>query len=268
MQLTNWYQIRPRNAPGVVLAVDFMSGRDEPDLAQFTDRLALPYTTLGTLAPEAVPHGDPTAYVNCWHSEIVANQLQVHAVLGHCASASFAIALTARLTADASAAGTAPPLALLLNPEAVNLRMFHWQFVWAIEPFVSYLPEMTIEKAHDIARRCAESNGPDLGSVGLVLCREFRALISPAFHALDLDETATDEMCERFESYMSYLTAAWRLSSCASSVNLAMFLTTDHDAPDGLAGDMQIFDVPAAELLVSTGVASAAEKVMRLDQGL
>ncbi|HKD97659.1 MAG TPA: hypothetical protein VKB69_08655 [Micromonosporaceae bacterium] len=254
MAYTDWLRIGEGTGPGVIVAIDFESGRPEPGFRDLARRLAVPYGTVQPTPPAIPPFSDGRGYVRAWAAELAGGGVDVAAVFGYCASGSLACSLALELGREGRR-----PHVFLVDPHLANGGMVYYQFLLAVQQF-----ERVLEfGALDAAQRAAHEvcSDPTLSRVTDVLPALYRDIAEQAFEDL-ADDDVLDELCGRFSSYLGFLLAGRSLAYADSTADCLAVFSTEYDPPDGYRGRMQRIGVPHMDLLNAPEVTDAVHQLL------
>ncbi|HUR08574.1 MAG TPA: hypothetical protein VM347_38960 [Nonomuraea sp.] len=207
----------------VVLAIDFdATGRPEARFSDLVANLTTDCAVWETVPPPmATPASrDGAAYVDYWSRRVREEGREVRAVLGYCAGAVYAAALSERLGDRQDA----EPLLLLFDPELVVPQTLLWQFHKVVGFMSSVIPEEEINAAREAGLRAHDSH-PGILELRDALIGVVRKVGEPAFARAGLDAALREELFTAFGSFMWYLAAAggidprerWQLAQAFSS---------------------------------------------------
>lgn len=248
MDLDGWRRLRPGSTPGVILAVDFTLAKVRAqatfdDLARLLPDGPAIWCTDGSGWPATA--GDPAAHLRQWlaHTRALAGLGAVRGVLGFCAGAPLAGALTGALAAGTAQRGQAPPLVLLdpTEPDAQTL----------------------VQTADAAMRTMSAEPGPvppgtgDLGRLATLLTERYAAAAGPVCAAQGVPPAIADQLTRRVGTHLRYL--ALSATAVTGNADAALLvLSRDHEVPARLGGTPHVrLDVGQNELLTASGAARA-----------
>ncbi|MEU6556259.1 hypothetical protein ABZ915_39320 [Streptomyces sp. NPDC046915] len=203
----------------LVLAVDFEPARGEASFTDLAPELARDGLRILEIRPGAVPRTSPAwdqtpeAYLTPWLDELGAAARKVHAVLGHCAGAGLASALTGRLADDGPR-----PVLVALDPEVPDASELRRAYTTAIDSLAPQLDQQAQAEAYAPASAPdadADAGTGGLGTLAASLDAAYRTACTTACAALGVPETFRRQLEHRFTSYLEYLVAAARGAATA-----------------------------------------------------
>lgn len=254
MAYTDWSRIAEGTGRGVIVAIDFESGRPEPGFRDLAERLTVPYGMVQPAPPAVPPFADGRSYVRSWAAELGDNGVEVVAVFGYCASSSLACSLASELERDGRR-----PHVLLVDPHLTNGGMVYYQFLLAVQQFERVLELGALDATQKVAREVCSD--PTLSRVTEVLPAQYRAVAEQAFDDLGDDEVL-DELCGRFSSYLGHLLAGRSLAYTDSTADCVAVFSTEYGPPDGYRGRIERIDVAHMDLLNAPEVTDAVHRLL------
>lgn len=254
MGFTDWSRLTEGTASGVIVAVDFESGRPEPGFRDLAANLRVPYGLVQPAPPAVTASAGGREYVRSWAAEIGESGVEVRAVFGYCASGSLACSLAAELERDGHR-----PHVLLVDPHLATGSMVYYQFLLAVQQFQRVLGFGALDAAQKVAHTVCSD--PTLARVAEVLPAEYRNIAAQAFDDFD-DDDVLDELCGRFNGYLAHLLAGRSLAYVDSTDDSVAVFSTEYEPPEGYRGRMERINVPHMDLLSAPEVADAVHRLL------
>lgn len=254
MEYADWLRFYEGTTSGVIVAVDFESGRPEPDFSDLADQLQLPYSMVMPPVPTEPALDNGRSYVESWASELRHDAVDVKAIFGYCAGGSLACSLATELGRYGR-----KPQVLLIDPHLANGGIIYFQFMLAVQQFDRYLDPDEVDAAQQLAH--AACSDPTLATVAELLPSTYRRISAKAFKDLEADEIS-DELCERFQQYLNYLMAARAIDYHDADEDVLALFSTEYEPPMHYRGRTLKFDVAHMKLLSDSRVADAVLELL------
>jgi thioesterase domain-containing protein len=208
---SHWRVLRDGSGD-LVLGISFDTGRGESLLTDLAARLE--GHPLWEAVPPRLADVDPAqgldGYLAGLNGDLLAGGDGVAAVIGHCAGASLAAALAARLRK----AGLGRVALILVDPAVIDAHAIATEYLLALRTLAAHLP------AEDLLRAQLAADGeqsPDLLSMLHRLDSAYRVAMAAVSQRLPISEEYQDQLCTRLGSYLSYLTASAWAHDCAAA---------------------------------------------------
>jgi thioesterase domain-containing protein len=211
MSPSHWRILRD-GSEDLVLGISFDTGRGESLLTDLAARLE--GHPLWEAVPPRLADVDPTqgldGYLAGWIGDLLAGGDGVAAVIGHCAGASLAAALAARLRK----VGLGQVVLILVDPAVIDALTIATEYRLALRTLAAHL------SAEDLLRAQLAVDGeqdPDLLFMPRRLDSAYRVAMAAVSQRLPISEEHQDQLCRRLGSYLSYLTASAWAHDCAAA---------------------------------------------------
>jgi hypothetical protein len=211
MSPPHWRTLRDGSGD-LVLGISFDTGRGESLLTDLAARLE------GHRLWEAVPPRPADVdsaqgldgYLAGWIEDLLPGGDRITGVIGHCAGASLAAALAARLRKI----GLGQAALILVDPAVIDAPTIVTEYRLALQTLAAHL------SAEDLLRAQTAVDGDenlDLLSMSHRLDSAYRVAMTAVSQRLPISEEHQDQLCTRLASYLSYLTASAWAHDCAAA---------------------------------------------------
>jgi hypothetical protein len=254
-----WQLLRGGSGPGAVVAVDFTvaRGRHQATFTDLAPGLPAGYQVWGTHEscwPAAAD--EPRTRLARWLGRAAGIDAPVCAVLGFCAGASLATALSGRI---GEVRGTAPPV-ILYDPAAVTARTLLDRF----DASLGHLAALADEAALRAAQAGLPDDG-DLDALATLLAHRYAAVAEPACAGQGVPPSVTGQLCLRVATNLRYLALCGTATADAARCAL-LVVSREHEVPPGLTGAREVrLDAARDELLAHSDAARATAAVLTGD---
>jgi pimeloyl-ACP methyl ester carboxylesterase len=214
MMRPSYWQTAHGGSGDLVLGISFDTGRGESlltDLAKsMGDRRFLEALPPRPASVDLAKGLD--GYLAPWLEDLQHRGDRVSAIIGHCAGASLAAALAARLRE----VGGSEAALILLDPAEVDARTIATEYHLALRTLAAYLSADELVRA----QRAADSGSAsaDLLPMSQRMDSAYRVAMAAVCGRLPISAEHQDQLCTRLSSYLMYLTASrWAADRATSS---------------------------------------------------
>lgn len=255
----SWKVLNEGDEGAVILAVDYnRTGRPEAGFSELVPKLDKSWAVWETLPPTS---GEPAGttgdrYVDRWIGECRTIGRPIRAVLGYCAGSVFASVMADRIGEWQGE----PPVIIVFDPEMPVASGLYDDFIRATEQFESFLSAEYLARARQEGADAMLEHGDDLEMLGPIFVRIFGESAEIAFRRIGVVGDFCEQLVGAFETYVSYLVAAWRLELATATATAITSSAAGNDA--GLAVKEIRFDIDQKDLLRDARVALAVMDVL------
>ena len=260
--ISSWETVSDSGRREVVLAADYsVNGRHEAGFDELATRLGDKFTIWGTLAPSVGDEVGMTSeqYLDRWLDDVRSSGREVSAVLGYCASSSFAGVIAEGVAKWQERA----PRVILFDPApATAWTILHFAFFKVIESLAGTLSDEEIVEVQKAGWQVAAEYGEDMEAFGTKIVDVYREVGDKAFERIGLNAQNGDQLTAWFRGYVSYLIAASEFSDQSDLSQATVICSSALAEPPGEVQQELRFDVDHADLLRSDEVARTLTELL------
>lgn len=255
-----WRISEPGAAGGAVLAVDFTAtGRSDAGFRTLMAQAGPGRALWETAAPPPGGEQGMTGldYLDRWTDALVSAEVQVAAVLGYCASSTFAVALAERIGERQAAVPVVLFDPALVDGDIVLRDGFHT----VVDALAAPLGAQEVERIRDDGRRALREHA-DLVDLNAELTRIYHDAVVAAFARLKLKPARAEELVAWFRGYLHYLVAAREVTGAPAPGTVTMIRSNEPGSGFPIEARKLDFDVEHVKLLADPGVGRAVADLL------